>query len=813
MTYQIIQNDVIEWAKNYKGKPFHALFADPPYHLTSIHKRFGKAGSAPAKHGKDGAFSRASRGFMGQQWDGEGLDGKGIAFDPETWAALGAHLYPGAFGMAFASSRGWHRLAVAIEDAGFIIHPSIFGWGFLSGMPKATRIDTQIDKAAGVEQEIVGRRPESVISKKWRVTEGREDLPTGLLDIKQPATPLAQAWAGYRYGLQAMKPALEPLVLFSKPGIINSDELHQLLTDTSLLLEDLWTRFADSAEETTRAGAIVHSVLSNVGIITESNGVHTSANGAEKNSSEENPRSKRAAEPTAQMSAKIQKPDSGSSVQIAESLPINSPQPSKDTPSSICTVADNATQIIESNSEPKTASNAVDNLSQAEKATASDIVQPNVDTSPKNAPSSKIPSKTETDTDTRAAILRYNSEKARLDLSTIWLWSIIWDDLCGLMSKSIIAMDEKTITELRTLNYTLRRLTLNSRGIASTKNTSNQLWSYASDVNSHFIGLWTCLKERLHFAQAATPKPQLSPIILFQKPYEGRPIDCIVKTGAGALNIDGCRIATGEEWVGTENGNSQTITVYGNGLNQVSSDSHPLGRWPANLVLSEEGARSLDEQSGEGVSRASYRGLQADIRGDNYNRSDGKKLEDSDSFRGYGDSGGASRMFFQSDWHYEVLEQLANADPLRYEPKVSTAEREAGLDELPERLRHRVNAGGLENEPRFAPALLKNHHPCLKPISLIKYLATLLLPPDTYAPRRICIPFAGSGSEMAGAILAGWDEVIGIEASPEYIPIAEARLRWWSQWPGWGQTDTEKILASLNTGQDQRQLSLFEAVQ
>ena len=81
----IEQNDVLEWAKTYDGPKFHALICDPPYEL----------------------------GFMGRQWDKSG-----IAFNPETWAALTEHLHPGAFGMAFASTRGWHRMAVAIEDAG-----------------------------------------------------------------------------------------------------------------------------------------------------------------------------------------------------------------------------------------------------------------------------------------------------------------------------------------------------------------------------------------------------------------------------------------------------------------------------------------------------------------------------------------------------------------------------------------------------------------------------------------------------------------------------------------------------------------------
>lgn len=172
MGYNIIVDRIENWVDSYKGEPFHALFADPPYHLTSISKRFGKKNSAPAKEGKDGAFSRLSRGFMGEEWDGGD-----IAFRPETWYAFHRMLHPGAFCMAFASSRGWHRLAVAIEDAGYIIHPTIFLWAQGQGLPKATRIDRQI----------------------------KDD------------DELAEAWGGHRYGLQALKPAVEPIIVFQKP--------------------------------------------------------------------------------------------------------------------------------------------------------------------------------------------------------------------------------------------------------------------------------------------------------------------------------------------------------------------------------------------------------------------------------------------------------------------------------------------------------------------------------------------------------------------------------------------------------------------
>lgn len=140
MQYDIELANAVEWANAYDGPLFHALLCDPPYHLTSIVERFGKQGSAPAQFGSDGAFARASRGFMNATWDGGD-----VAFQPATWAAFMKVMHPGAFGMAFASTRGWHRMAVAIEDAGFVLHPVIMCWCFGSGFPKATRISTQVD--------------------------------------------------------------------------------------------------------------------------------------------------------------------------------------------------------------------------------------------------------------------------------------------------------------------------------------------------------------------------------------------------------------------------------------------------------------------------------------------------------------------------------------------------------------------------------------------------------------------------------------------------------------------------------------------
>jgi len=77
--------------------------------------------------------------------------------------------------------------------------------------------------------------------------------------------------------------------------------------------------------------------------------------------------------------------------------------------------------------------------------------------------------------------------------------------------------------------------------------------------------------------------------------------------------------------------------------------------------------------------------------------------------------------------------------------------------------------------------IMRNPHPTVKPLKLAIYLASLLLPPDAYAPRRLLNPFGGSGSEAIGAMLAGWDEVTYIDSDTEhgYVDIARKRAAYW----------------------------------
>jgi DNA modification methylase len=190
-----------------------SIVTDPPYHLTSIVKRFGSETAAPAKsNGATGVYGRASKGFMGQTWDGGD-----VAFDPETWAEVLRVLKPGGHLLAFSGSRTYHRMVCAIEDAGFEIRDQIM-WVYGSGFPKSLDVSKAIDKAVGAEREYVGEGPYA--GRKPRPYKGGTSLNISVNDPRQghpitaPATNAARQWQGWG---TALKPAHEPIVLARKP--------------------------------------------------------------------------------------------------------------------------------------------------------------------------------------------------------------------------------------------------------------------------------------------------------------------------------------------------------------------------------------------------------------------------------------------------------------------------------------------------------------------------------------------------------------------------------------------------------------------
>lgn len=181
-----------------------ACITDPPYHLSEVpHVKRGGFGGQRSEERKS-----ARRGFMGKQWDGGD-----IAFRPELWAQVLRVLKPGAHLLAFSGTRTYHRMACAIEDAGFEIRDQI-GWAYGSGFPKSHDVSKGIDRAAGARKVIGSYRRGLAMHPGNEGADNWRDNYTGEVEITAPATPEAEQWKGWG---TALKPAWEPIVLARKP--------------------------------------------------------------------------------------------------------------------------------------------------------------------------------------------------------------------------------------------------------------------------------------------------------------------------------------------------------------------------------------------------------------------------------------------------------------------------------------------------------------------------------------------------------------------------------------------------------------------
>jgi len=183
MTYQILHGNNLDILPTLADNSIDSIVTDPPYEL----------------------------GFMGKKWDSSG-----IAYSVELWQQCLRVLKPGGHLLSFGGTRTYHRVAVAIEDAGFELRDSI-AWLYGSGFPKSLDVSKAIDKAAGAEREVIGnyiapdggRRTGGNTFSVGKEPDGR---PEGLLTA--PSTPEAQQWQGWG---TALKPAFEPVIVARKP--------------------------------------------------------------------------------------------------------------------------------------------------------------------------------------------------------------------------------------------------------------------------------------------------------------------------------------------------------------------------------------------------------------------------------------------------------------------------------------------------------------------------------------------------------------------------------------------------------------------
>lgn len=178
--YKLYQGNMLDMLEVIPENSIDSIVCDPPYEL----------------------------GFMGKSWDSTG-----IAFQKETWEKCLKVLKPGGHLLAFSGSRTYHRMACAIEDAGFEIRDCIM-WLYGQAMPKSLNVGLAIDEKNGVESEVIGTGKSGGADTHSRtmhsVSENGKEVFGGEYQIRKANNE----WNGYFTGL---KPAYEPIVVARKP--------------------------------------------------------------------------------------------------------------------------------------------------------------------------------------------------------------------------------------------------------------------------------------------------------------------------------------------------------------------------------------------------------------------------------------------------------------------------------------------------------------------------------------------------------------------------------------------------------------------
>ena len=275
------------------------------------------------------------------------------------------------------------------------------------------------------------------------------------------------------------------------------------------------------------------------------------------------------------------------------------------------------------------------------------------------------------------------------------------------------------------------------------------MWVYGSGFpKSHNLrGQWSGWGTAL--------KPAWEPVIVARKPLVGTVAANVLAHGTGGINVDGCRVGTGDDRIsgGTSGGSDGAVGEWGysSGFERPSG-----GRWPANVIHdgSDEVVGLFPQQrnGGANVSPRRKAGVRTNIMS-------GTGLSEPTNRAYAGDSGSAARFFYCA--------------------KASKRDRDEGCE------------GN------------RNGHPTVKPTALMRYLCRLVTPPGGV----VLDPFMGSGSTGKAAILEGF-QFVGIEQEPEYLEIARARIAYVQ--PESGESCTTQTYAPAKPKRpDTGQLSLF----
>ena len=188
-------------------------------------------------------------GFAGTKWDGHDT----VAFNAETWELAFSLLKPGGHLVAFGGARTVHRLACAVEDAGFDIRDQLL-WLYGTGMPRSLDVSKQIDRSLGVKPRVIGRSRVANDIRGGRLVKPGERAQPFERDITKPSSKAAREWEGWGTKL---KPCHEPILLARRPLSEKSVASNVLLHRTGALNLD-GCRVISGTEASRSATNVMH---------------------------------------------------------------------------------------------------------------------------------------------------------------------------------------------------------------------------------------------------------------------------------------------------------------------------------------------------------------------------------------------------------------------------------------------------------------------------------------------------------------------------------------------------------------------------
>ena len=811
MSVKILIGDCRERMRDLEDSSVDSVVCDPPYHLTSIVKRFGSANAAPAQSKQSGVYARSSKGFMGQTWDGGD-----VAFDPATWTEVLRVLKPGGHLVAFSGTRTYHRMAVAIEDAGFEIRDQL-AWVYGSGFPKSLDVSKAIDKQRDDKPDI--HRVCAFVAA-GRDAAGKANRE---IDALFGFNGMAGHWTNSK-GPQAQVPRWEQWL-----------QLRAFLNLSDEMDAEVWRlngRKGQPGEawQTAEVVGVKEGAMSGWSMDGTTKFVDREIKAANSEAAQQWQGWGTALKPSLEPVCFARKPFTneqewatiralieGLWAALWRALPANDAVKDSTLNPHACGVDPRASAqwSAEQLSNTRAALSEAMDMSRFELALTS-------------------------------------------SLNTASSWNATLADLCRAESMSIIGTASSTTIDLRTLRFCLSRITPESIILAHRSGA----WSSADacnaarylnatlatlDATRELSALAPAIEQDHRDSLDAGATPNLTPICLARKPLDGTVANNVLTHGTGALNIDGCRIehASDDDLATSQAknpGREDTVTsgVYGAGRPQQSVNAQ--GRWPANLCHdgSDEVLAGFPETS-SGELKPWHNAKASENRCMSGGNQEGRIKGEFG-----GDSGSAARFFAtfpigEDEWEFAKSVHAASAaespcgscgTPIVGDPAatLTLGSRSAGSQA------GRASIGICEScIPSLSPALIAaslestatiptipscsksngsatpvtertinqesaaravvvndrgsatrflycpkatteergegNNHPTVKPVALMRWLCRLVTPKGG----TVLDPFMGSGSTGLAADAEQFD-FIGCELSTDYAEIARRRI-------------------------------------